>query len=83
MHLYNTLQQEIGLKFPIELGFGHCGTREIQVAFNAFSSLHPSKNFLITWVTEDPVTDHECLKNFAVKPSGPGDLLAGKDLIVF
>ena len=37
MHLYNTLQQAIGLKSETLLGVGILGTNEIKVAFNSLS----------------------------------------------
>lgn len=66
MHLYKTLQHEIGLKLDIVNGLGHLGTKVIQVAFRDFKSLPVKKNSLIAATTSELIIDQEALKKSLV-----------------
>src|SRR4051812_3863710 len=80
IHLYRTLQQEIGLKWVISVGFGHFGTRVIHVEFRDLRSLPLKKNSVMACTTSAPSIDHVDLKNSTVYPSGPGALFEGNVL---
>ena len=74
MHLYTTLQQEIGLKSDTVDGFGIFGTRVISVEFTLVRSFPDLKKDVMASTKSDFKICHACFKNSIVKPSGPGAL---------
>jgi len=79
MHLYSTLQQEMGLKSFILAGFSTFGTSATRVALTQRGSKLCEKKYLTAAMKSCLMILQLCLKNRALYPSGPGDLLSGME----
>ena len=82
MHLYSTLQQEMGRKSLADYGSEVLGSKINLVPLVLIGNTLVLKICLIAEHTKGPVCSHVDLKNPLLKPSGPGDLMFGMEKIV-
>ena len=81
MHLYNMLQQEIGLKSVADWGLGTLGRTMSLVALIKPGMSPVWKNSWMAEHTSGPTVPHAALKNPLLCPSDPGDLKLGIEKI--